>query len=101
MSKRSRAFILLSIIILLTALIALLTVIYYDKKTETMVQTSSGKIVGITVDRLGNKINCYFGVPYAEPPVGPLRFSKPIPKKPWTGKNIFNISFFQFLCSLN
>jgi len=95
MSKRSGASLLLSIMILLTVIIVLLDAMKYDSKINTLVETSSGKMVGTTVNRLGKNVNCYFGVPYAEPPVGPRRFSKPIPKTPWTGNNIIlNILFF-------
>jgi len=55
------------------------------KRKTTVINTELGKLSGITVQRLGKNINCYFGVPYAEPPVGELRFQKPKPKKPWRG----------------
>ncbi|GAB0100706.1 hypothetical protein DMENIID0001_167890 [Sergentomyia squamirostris] len=33
----------------------------------------------------GRGIRAFMGVPYAEPPLGPLRFSNPVSKKPWEG----------------
>ncbi|GAB0100707.1 hypothetical protein DMENIID0001_167900 [Sergentomyia squamirostris] len=33
----------------------------------------------------GRGIRAFMGVPYAEPPLGPLRFSNPVPKKSWEG----------------
>ncbi|GAB0091514.1 hypothetical protein DMENIID0001_063660 [Sergentomyia squamirostris] len=33
----------------------------------------------------GRGIRAFMGVPYAEPPIGSLRFSHPVPKKPWAG----------------
>ncbi|XP_055677261.1 juvenile hormone esterase-like [Lutzomyia longipalpis] len=33
----------------------------------------------------GRGIRAFMGVPYAEPPVGALRFSNPVLKTPWTG----------------
>ncbi|XP_054155663.1 acetylcholinesterase-like [Oppia nitens] len=44
------------------------------------VKTPVGKIVGTSVQRLGRRVNCFLGIPYAEPPVGKLRFRKPVPK---------------------
>lgn len=32
----------------------------------------------------GHGIRAFLGVPYAEPPVGSLRFASPRPKAPWT-----------------
>lgn len=39
-----------------------------------------GTIKGATVEFGGKKVNKFLGVPFAEPPVGPLRFKPPEPK---------------------
>ena len=46
-----------------------------------------GKIQSSAVS--GIKVQKFLNIPYAETPVGRLRFEKPQPKKPWKG----NISF--------
>lgn len=51
------------------------------EKIRMTVSTKYGKIEGI---EQGNCV-VYKGVPYAKPPVGPLRFHKPKPPKPWEG----------------
>ena len=43
------------------------------------VQTSSGLIRGHTIEVLNQNINEFLGIPYAEPPIGDLRFAKPKP----------------------
>ena len=51
--------------------------------TETTpigIRTRSGPLRG--EQSLG--VNVFRGVPFAEPPVGPLRFRAPVPVKPWT-----------------
>jgi para-nitrobenzyl esterase len=53
------------------------------KKTE-IIETKSGKVQGYVED--GVKI--FKGIPFAEPPIGDLRFSPPLEKKPW--KDIFD-----------
>jgi para-nitrobenzyl esterase len=45
----------------------------------TIIETKAGKIQGYTQDGL----EIFKGIPYAEPPIGDLRFSPPLPKKPW------------------
>ncbi|KAH7952442.1 hypothetical protein HPB52_023463 [Rhipicephalus sanguineus] len=48
-------------------------------------QTSAGLVSGKRI--LVNKklIDAFYGIPYAEPPVGELRFQKPRPARPWKG----------------
>ena len=48
---------------------------------DHLVKTTSGVVRGY--EREG-RID-YLGIPYAEPPVGPLRFKRSIPKTPWEG----------------
>jgi para-nitrobenzyl esterase len=47
---------------------------------EIIIETKTGKVKGY--EREG--IQKFKGIPYAEPPVGNLRFSSPILKKPWS-----------------
>jgi carboxylesterase type B len=49
---------------------------------QTIVHTASGDISG-TVAASG--VRAYRGIPYAAPPVGPLRWRPPQPAIPWTG----------------
>ena len=43
------------------------------------VNTTSGRVVGHTVNVLGKTVNEFIGIPFAEPPIGDLRFAKPRP----------------------
>lgn len=43
--------------------------------------TDKGKIAGTL---LGSGIHAYYGIPFAAPPVGDLRWHAPVPAKPWT-----------------
>jgi para-nitrobenzyl esterase len=47
-----------------------------------VVRTTAGLVRGIARTNGGAQ---FLGIPYAEPPVGPLRWRAPVPKKPWTG----------------
>jgi para-nitrobenzyl esterase len=47
-----------------------------------VVQTTAGLVRGLSRTNGGAQ---FLGIPYAEPPVGPLRWRAPVPKKPWTG----------------
>ena len=47
----------------------------------TVVEVNCGKIKGYTE----NELLVFKGIPYAEPPIGDLRFNPPQAKKPWDG----------------
>jgi para-nitrobenzyl esterase len=54
------------------------------------VETRSGWIEGVVEtppegDRPGGALRVFRAVPYARPPVGPLRWAAPLPEVPWTG----------------
>ena len=49
--------------------------------TATAVATTRGKVRGTVEDGL----HVFRGIPYAEPPVGPLRFRPPQPRAAWDG----------------
>ncbi|KAI6174879.1 Carboxylic ester hydrolase [Aphelenchoides bicaudatus] len=54
------------------------------QKPSRIVQTNSGPVQGKTYTFVdGRSASAYLGIPYAEPPVGELRFKKPLPVKPW------------------
>ncbi|XP_048343212.1 cholinesterase-like [Sphaerodactylus townsendi] len=50
----------------------------------TIVVTTSGLIQGKHLPAGSRSVTAYLGIPYAEPPVGKLRFQKPVPRKPWS-----------------
>ena len=57
-----------------------------EMQRSPVVQTESGAVVGkIETLPLGKSVHEYLGIPYAEPPVGELRFAAPKPAKPWPG----------------
>ncbi|KOG38841.1 carboxylesterase/lipase family protein [Streptomyces decoyicus] len=49
------------------------------------VRTRAGCLRGTEEEYDGRTLYVFRGVPYARPPVGPLRFSSPRPVRPWTG----------------
>ena len=55
-------------------------------QNSPVVHTESGAVIG-KIEALpnGKSVYEYLGIPYAEPPVGGLRFVAPKPIKPWTG----------------
>jgi len=74
-----------------------------DKQSSTVNLSPTTQLVGqryrlprisqqgeyISKDKGGEpqrEIHCFLGVPFAEPPVGPLRFKDPVPLPLWTGE---------------
>ena len=49
---------------------------------ELIVDTTGGSLNGATRALGGAE---FLGIPYAQPPVGDLRWREPLPAKPWTG----------------
>ena len=58
---------------------------YYANPTpiETALTLDSGKIRGIYNE--DKDVMIYAGIPYAEAPIGELRWKEPVPVKPWNG----------------
>uniref|UniRef100_T1GSD8 Carboxylesterase type B domain-containing protein n=1 Tax=Megaselia scalaris TaxID=36166 RepID=T1GSD8_MEGSC len=53
---------------------------------ELLVKAPIGQMRGVIMEsQKGYKIYAFKGIPYAEPPVGPLRFRDPVPKSKWCG----------------
>ncbi|CAM4560825.1 unnamed protein product, partial [Lepidochelys kempii] len=50
----------------------------------TVVLTTSGPIRGKRLPAGSGTVTAFLGIPYAEPPVGALRFQKPLPHRPWS-----------------
>ncbi|XP_060095211.1 cholinesterase-like [Heteronotia binoei] len=57
---------------------------YASEEDDTVVVTSSGPIKGRHIQVGSGTLTAYLGIPYAEPPVGKLRFQKPLPHQPWS-----------------
>ena len=53
---------------------------------DLTVQTRKGKVRGLDLTTAhGRKVSAWHGIPYAQPPVGNLRFRHPRPIDPWEG----------------
>lgn len=65
-----------------------------------VVYIESGPIVGIQKQYNVSTVNQFLGIPFAEPPLGGLRFRKPVQIQPWNdtyGATTFQASCIQYL----
>lgn len=57
-----------------------------DDVEGPVAHTPSGRVLGVRQPAGdGSEVAVFRGIPYAEPPVGPLRFAAPRPRAPWAG----------------
>ncbi|XP_078527498.1 fatty acyl-CoA hydrolase precursor, medium chain-like [Lissotriton helveticus] len=66
-----------------------------------IVTTNYGKLKGkrLSVKGTNQAVDGYFGIPFAKPPIGPLRFSPPKPAEPWN--NIRDATAYPPMCVQN
>lgn len=68
------------------SLFLLIVYIKFAFSDEINVRLSTGYIEGrLWRTKTGKEAFVFKGVPYVEPPIGSLRFAKPVPKSPWNG----------------
>lgn len=65
--------------ILLTTFVLFLSTSSALTNSEVRVNISDGQIVGESFNVDGHQVSRFLGIPYAKPPVGPLRFARPQP----------------------
>ncbi|KAK7909771.1 hypothetical protein WMY93_014455 [Mugilogobius chulae] len=53
------------------------------KSENLIIQTKDGKVRGVLQPVLDGHVREFLGIPYAKPPVGPLRFKPPQPADKW------------------
>ncbi|XP_074592974.1 acetylcholinesterase-1-like [Brevipalpus obovatus] len=53
-------------------------------KSTPVIKTKSGPVVGVLLQTNEGEIAKFLGIPYAKPPVGPLRFQRTEPVDKWT-----------------
>uniref|UniRef100_A0A0K8STH4 Carboxylic ester hydrolase n=2 Tax=Lygus hesperus TaxID=30085 RepID=A0A0K8STH4_LYGHE len=86
-------------------LIFVISLLTPPKRGTILVETPNGILDGYTLtSRAGRSYYAFSGVPYGQPPVGPLRFKDPLPAEPWSGvkqaKTNIKCVEFQFLLPL-
>ncbi|GAB6020884.1 Carboxylesterase 5A [Chamberlinius hualienensis] len=76
----------LLIMFIVTITVMLSIALVSGNSDRPIVETKSGQIQGI-LDRStnGNPYYAFFGIPYAKPPVGSMRFQAPKPASSWNG----------------
>ena len=65
---------------------------------SVVVNTTSGRVRGQTIQVLDTSVDQFLNIPFAEPPVGTLRFAKPVPiQKPFDVSFLNNTIYYLFI----
>ena len=57
----------------------------HPKDDKPLVTLEDGEVMGtVKVSRNKSDFAAFMGIPYAQPPIGDLRFKRPVPNDPWT-----------------
>ncbi|XP_052542340.1 fatty acyl-CoA hydrolase precursor, medium chain-like isoform X1 [Tympanuchus pallidicinctus] len=72
-------------LILTAGLTALVAAGQKAEQPEVVTKYGTARGYQIRVDAAERSVNVFLGLPFAKPPVGPLRFSEPQPPQPWEG----------------
>lgn len=78
------------------AIILLLPFFLSAEENNLLVTIKNGKVQGKLVPVLNGSVGAFLGIPYAQPPVGKLRFRNPEPIESWEG--VKNASSFSNSC---
>ncbi|XP_070551121.1 carboxylesterase 1D-like [Ptychodera flava] len=87
---------------LFTRFAVFLAVSSYCAAVDPLVEIRSGILLGTSVEfshkdvDVKRTVNVFKGIPYAEPPVGELRFRPPQPKVSWEGE--YNATYYRSIC---
>jgi para-nitrobenzyl esterase len=66
---------------LLTVMVAVSAAPAWAADANLQVKTKQGKVEG----RMDGDVKAFLGIPFAAPPVGPLRWKAPMPAEKWSG----------------
>ncbi|XP_026549820.1 acetylcholinesterase [Notechis scutatus] len=66
------------------------------RASELKVSTQTGWVRGFSLPVLDGHVSAFLGIPFAEPPVGRLRFLRPEPVKPW--QHVLDATSYQRAC---
>lgn len=83
-----------------TRWIAIFSLCFAFASADRTVKTTTGNVRGVTLQTPdGKEVEAFLGIPYAEPPIGKLRFERPLPIRPWEGE--YNATFLPPPCYQN
>lgn len=63
----------------------------FATRDDLEISTKLGKVRGKLLSVLDGEVRAFFGIPYAKPPLGKLRFKAPQPAERWDMKDATNL----------